>query len=58
MPELSPKTFGRLVRTIGDGSLRLHGKDKEWTKTSGGDGPAPSDRSPGYAELLVTCNSA
>jgi len=58
MPELPPKrsgdiaSFDRLSRTIGDGSLRLHG-DKPARAIRGKRGPAPA---PGYAELQVTSN--
>src|SRR5437762_13939544 len=60
MPELPPKragdiaSFDRLSRTIGDGSLRLHGdKPARVVRGSRGAGPDPV---PGYAELQVTSN--
>src|ERR1700730_11947475 len=60
MPELPPKrsgdiaSFDRLSRTIGDGSLRLHGdKPARVIRGKRGSGPAPV---PGYAELQVTTN--
>jgi DNA polymerase III alpha subunit len=60
MPELPPKrsgdiaSFDRLSRTIGDGSLRLHGdKPARVIRGKRGAGPAPV---PGYAELQVTSN--
>ena len=60
MPELPPKrsgdiaSFDRLSRTIGDGSLRLHGdKPARVIRGKRGSGPAPV---PGYAELQVTSN--
>jgi error-prone DNA polymerase len=55
MPELSPKQadgFGRLARTIGDGSLRLHGEKTPRRRISGG----PPTLAGGYAELQVTSN--
>ena len=58
MPELPPKksdaAFSRLSRTIGDGTLQLHG-DKPAREIRGhcGPGTAPA---PGYAELQVTSN--
>jgi error-prone DNA polymerase len=60
MPELPPKKsaaeagFARLSRTIGDGSLRLHG-DKPSRVIRGHRG-AGSDPVAGYAELQVTSN--
>src|ERR1700726_2348638 len=58
MPELPPKrsgdiaSFDRLSRTIGDGSLRLHGdKPARIIRGKRGSGPAL-----GYAELQVTSN--
>ena len=60
MPELPPKrsgdiaSFDRLSRTIGDGSLRLHGdKPARVIRGKRGSGAAPV---PGYAELQVTSN--
>src|ERR1700720_316885 len=60
MPELPPKrsgdiaSFDRLSRTIGDGSLRLHGdKPARVIRGKRGSGLAPV---PGYAELQVTSN--
>ena len=58
MPELSPKQsdglagFGRLSRTIGDGGLRLHGKER--AKTTGGNRGGPTALE--YAELQATSN--
>src|SRR5437868_794193 len=56
MPELPPKksdaAFDRIARTIGDGSLRLHG-DKAPRIIRGHRAPGPV---PGYAELQVTSN--
>jgi error-prone DNA polymerase len=60
MPELPPKrsgdiaSFDRLSRTIGDGSLRLHG-DKPARVIRGNRVSGP-DPVPGYAELQVTSN--
>jgi error-prone DNA polymerase len=58
MPELPPQksdaVFSRLARTIGDGSLRLHGdKAPRTIRVNGGPGP---DSAAGYAELQVTSN--
>jgi error-prone DNA polymerase len=58
MPELPPQksdaVFSRLARTIGDGSLRLHGdKAPRAIRVNGAAGPDPA---PGYAELQVTSN--
>jgi error-prone DNA polymerase len=58
MPELPPKksdaAFSRLARTIGDGSLRLHG-DKPTRPIHSPEGPGPNPL-PFYAELQVTSN--
>src|SRR5438132_9178604 len=60
MPELSPKKsdavagFGRLSRSIGDGSLRFH-SSKRAKPTGGSRGSSPEPAS-GYAELQATSN--
>jgi error-prone DNA polymerase len=60
MPDLSPKKanalaeFGRLSRTIGDGSLGRHGTER--TKTTGGGRGASPPPVWQYAELQVTSN--
>ena len=53
MPDLPPKSFSRLSRTIGDGSLRLHSRDKA---ASGGHRVLLREAVPAYAELQVTSN--
>ena len=60
MPELPPKQsnalaeFGRLSRTIGDGSLRLQGKER--AKTTSSNRGFSLDPAGDYAELQATSN--
>ncbi|HTZ35027.1 MAG TPA: error-prone DNA polymerase [Stellaceae bacterium] len=63
MPELPPKAFDRLSRTIGTGSLRLQGGDgslrfggKERRKADGGGDLFAAPAARDYAELQVTSN--
>jgi error-prone DNA polymerase len=53
MPELPPKAFGRLSRTIGGGSLRAQGNDRA-QRTGSPIGNIAAG--PGYAELQATSN--
>jgi error-prone DNA polymerase len=54
MPELPPKAFTKLSRTIGSGSAGPWGKARN--PVFGADVAAPSEAMPGYAELQVTSN--
>ena len=56
MPELPPKAFTKLSRTIGSGSAGPWGKAR--TPSFGIDAAARPETAPGYAELQVTSNSA
>jgi error-prone DNA polymerase len=53
MPELPPKEFHKLSRTIGDGSLRFGGKERRKAVGGGSLFPAAAWR---YAELQATSN--
>src|SRR5215831_7402123 len=55
MPELPPKAFSKLSRTIGTGSPGPMGKARVPVFDGGGPAP-PADNGPGYAELQVTSN--
>ncbi len=55
MPELPPKAFSRLSRTIGTGSPGPLGKARLPPSESAA-GPPSTEAGPGYAELQVTSN--
>ena len=55
MPDLPPKAFDRLSRTIGSGSAGPPGKARAPAFGDNCGGPHP-DAEPGYAELQVTSN--
>jgi error-prone DNA polymerase len=54
MPELPPKAFDKLSRTIGSGSAGPWGKAR--TAVFGAEAAARHDAAPAYAELQVTSN--